>query len=83
MARTWADTVATLRKLGERFPTSPRALAAIAVTGQGDGTWLIDAAGEPVAPAWLWLDARAAAIAEGIVASPGYPRALTRRPAPA
>ena len=42
----------------------PSRAAALAVTGQGDGTWLVDAAGEPVAPAWLWLDARAAAIVE-------------------
>ena len=58
----------------DEVPDLAARLAAIAVTGQGDGTWLIDAAGDPVAPAWLWLDARAAAIAEGIVASPGYPR---------
>lgn len=24
---------------------------------QGDGTWLMDVEGEPVAPGWLWLDA--------------------------
>ena len=40
-------------------------LIAISVTGQGDGMWLIDKAGEPVAPAWLWLDARSAAITPG------------------
>ena len=39
-------------------PTAPS--VAISVTGQGDGMWLIDQAGEPVAPAWLWLDARSA-----------------------
>ena len=32
--------------------------------------WLIDKAGEPVAPAWLWLDARAASIAEDFTRSP-------------
>jgi erythritol kinase (D-erythritol 1-phosphate-forming) len=31
----------------------------LAVTGQGDGCWLVDAAGEPVRPAMLWNDARA------------------------
>ncbi|MEZ5904393.1 MAG: hypothetical protein R3C69_04535 [Geminicoccaceae bacterium] len=36
----------------------PRRTAALAVTGQGDGTWLIDGEGEPVAPGWLWLDGR-------------------------
>ncbi len=34
------------------------------MTGQGDGTWLVDRDGVPVAPAWLWLDARAAALVE-------------------
>ncbi|MBS0532173.1 MAG: carbohydrate kinase [Proteobacteria bacterium] len=33
---------------------------AIAITAQGDGCWLIDAAGAPVGPALLWNDARAA-----------------------
>ena len=47
-----------------------RALA-LAVTGQGDGTWLIDANGEPVHDGWLWLDARAAAEAREIEASAG------------
>lgn len=60
MRLTWQGTATTLRQLGERLPDLGRRVAAIAVTGQGDGTWLIDAAGEPVAPAWLWLDARAA-----------------------
>ena len=35
--------------------------------------WLIDKHGEPVAPAWLWLDARAASIAEEFTRHPDYP----------
>jgi erythritol kinase (D-erythritol 1-phosphate-forming) len=72
MARTWVDTAATLRRLGEQLPDLDARTLALAVTGQGDGTWLIDAEGEPVAPAWLWLDARAARITEDFVASPVY-----------
>jgi len=64
MRRTWTDTAMTLRMLAEKVPELAERVAAIAVTGQGDGTWLIDEAGEPLAPAWLWLDARAASIAE-------------------
>lgn len=64
MARTWADTVAVLRDLGERMNGRLDGAAALAITGQGDGTWLVDADGEPAAPAWLWLDSRAAAIVE-------------------
>src|SRR5439155_115886 len=50
--------------LGDQVPDLARRTAALAVTGQGDGTWLIDAAGDPVAPAWLWLDARSGAIVD-------------------
>ena len=34
----------------------------IAVTGQGDGTWLVDRANQPAGPALTWLDARASGI---------------------
>lgn len=33
-------------------------IAAIGVTGQGDGTWLVDSEGRPVRPAITWLDGR-------------------------
>ena len=71
MARTWTDTAATLRLLAEAVPDLAARTLALAVTGQGDGTWLIDAEGEPVAPGWLWLDARAAQIAESFMGTPG------------
>src|SRR6202046_1617021 len=48
MHRTWADCAATLRELTERVPDLARRVAALAVTAQGDGTWLIDADGETV-----------------------------------
>ena len=37
---------------------------AVAITGQGDGLWLRDAAGRPVRPAISWMDARATGIVE-------------------
>ena len=70
---------------------SPEPVAAIALTGQGDGLWLADRALNPAGPALLWNDARAAgifdrwwrdgAIAEvfgvtGSVGGPGSPHAL-------
>jgi erythritol kinase len=64
MARTWRDTVAVLRELTESNAGLANRAAALAVTGQGDGTWLVDRDGAPVAPAWLWLDARAAPLVE-------------------
>jgi erythritol kinase (D-erythritol 1-phosphate-forming) len=73
MRRTWRDCAAVLRELGERLPDLHRRIAALAVTAQGDGTWLIDAAGEPVHDGWLWLDARAAAFATEALGAPSYP----------
>jgi erythritol kinase (D-erythritol 1-phosphate-forming) len=72
MARTWRDAAATLKELVAKIPNLANRLVAIAVTGQGDGTWLIDKQGEPVGPAFLWLDARAASIAEEFVSSKNY-----------
>lgn len=62
MTRTWTDTAATLRGLAGVVPDLAARTAALAVTAQGDGTWLIDADGRPTAPALIWLDARASAI---------------------
>ncbi|MCY4334161.1 MAG: carbohydrate kinase [Litoreibacter sp.] len=62
--RTWEDCAATLRDLGQKIPNLAQRVAAVAVTGQGDGTWLIDHENRPVGDAWLWLDGRAGALAE-------------------
>ncbi|WP_027055838.1 FGGY-family carbohydrate kinase [Mesorhizobium erdmanii] len=70
LTRTWADAATTLRQLADKVPDLAKRTVAIAVTGQGDGTWLIDEKGEPVAKGWLWLDARAAAVVEEIRARP-------------
>jgi erythritol kinase (D-erythritol 1-phosphate-forming) len=72
MGRTWADAAQTLVMLAEKVPGLRDRALALAVTGQGDGTWLVDKAGEPVGPAWLWLDARAAGMVEDFVASDHY-----------
>ena len=77
MARTWADTVAVLQDLRARMDGRLDGAVALAITGQGDGTWLIDAAGEPVAPGWLWLDSRAAGIVEQFAAN-GVQREIYR-----
>ncbi len=71
MARTWTDTVAVLADLGRRVDGLAARTLGLGVTGQGDGTWLIDAEGRPLHDGWLWLDARAAADAAAIAASDG------------
>jgi len=70
LSLTWSNTLATLQGLGEQITNLSQRLAAIAVTGQGDGTWLIDKQGAAVCPAWLWLDARAGDIAKELSENP-------------
>ncbi len=70
ITRTWGDTVTTLKGLADKVPDLANRCLAVAVTGQGDGTWLIDSEGEPVAPALLWLDARASSIVDEFRAAP-------------
>jgi erythritol kinase len=72
MSRTWADCAAALRELHELTPDLSARVAAIAVTGQGDGTWLIDRDGEPVGGALLWLDSRAASLVSAYLPSGDY-----------
>ena len=71
MRRSWDDAAAVLAELTAAVRTRhPDAeIAALGITGQGDGMWLIDAAGEPVGGGWLWLDARAAGIVAELKAS--------------
>lgn len=73
MAETWANAARVLAELAGMLEGIE--IIGLAVTGQGDGTWLIDRDGEPAAPAVLWLDARAGAIAERIRAD-GTGRAI-------
>lgn len=61
---TWADCARTLRDLAEKVPDLATRTAAVSVTGQGDGTWLVGADNRPVTDGWLWLDARSAATAK-------------------
>ncbi len=75
---TWADTAATLRALGERVPDLAARAVALAATGQGDGTWLIDAEGRPVGPAMLWLDARARREVQALREQPASQRIAAR-----
>ncbi|MFK8079911.1 MAG: FGGY family carbohydrate kinase [Granulosicoccus sp.] len=56
---TWKKTIETLAGLVDKLPELTSRCAAISVTGQGDGTWLVDKHGEPVGGGLLWLDSRA------------------------
>lgn len=71
MARTWAECAAALRALGDRVEGLADRCAAVAVTAQGDGTWLVGANDAPVGDAWIWLDARAAPAVTRLTAGSG------------
>jgi erythritol kinase len=71
LARTWSDCVSALRGLGDKVADLANRTVAIAVTGQGDGTWLVGAGNTPVGDAWLWLDARAATTVTRLDGAPG------------
>lgn len=58
--KTWSDCATALRGLGEKIENLAARTAALSVTAQGDGTWLVGKDNRPVGDAWLWLDARAA-----------------------
>lgn len=62
--QTWDDCVKALLGLGDKIENLAGRVAGLAVTAQGDGTWLVGKDDEPVADAWIWLDARAAPTVE-------------------
>ncbi len=68
LSRTWADCAAALTALADKVDNLATRVAAVALTGQGDGTWLVGADNAPVTDAWLWLDARAAPTVSRITA---------------
>ena len=71
MDQTWSDCATAIRGLSDKISGLAERVAAIGVTGQGDGTWLVGADNTPVSDAWLWLDARAAQTVNELARSPG------------
>jgi erythritol kinase len=72
MLRTWDDAKQTLCDLAAIVPDLANRVVGLSVTGQGDGCWLIDADGEPIGDALIWLDSRAAEMAASFVAGPDH-----------
>lgn len=70
LLQTWQDCAAALRGLGDKVENLASRTAALAVTAQGDGTWLVGRGNRPVADAWLWLDARASPTVDRLAAGP-------------
>lgn len=70
MSQTWQDAIAAIRQLAGQIENLAARVVAVAVTAQGDGTWLVGAGNQPVGDAWIWLDARAASTVEELSRSP-------------
>ncbi len=61
MYSVWDAVVYTVRSVVHQVQEP---VSALAVTGQGDGCWLVDETGAPTGPAILWNDARASSIVD-------------------
>jgi xylulokinase len=61
MYSVWDAVVYTVRSVVHQVKDPVRA---VAVTGQGDGCWLVGEDGRPTGPAILWNDARASSIVD-------------------
>jgi L-xylulokinase len=59
MDETWAAASGAIRDVLERSQVSAGTIAAVGVTGHGDGLYLVDHGGAPLGPAILSLDSRA------------------------
>lgn len=59
METVWQNAMECLREITARCPKECQELAAIGVTGQGEGFWAVDRSGAPVQRALLWCDGRA------------------------
>lgn len=66
MQAVWAAVTEVLQALAGKIDSDR--VVSIGVAAQGDGFWAVDDAGQPVGPAMLWNDTRAAADLESLVA---------------
>lgn len=58
MLAVWHAVVETAREAVDKAGCAAGEIAAIGITGQGDGTWLVDDHAQPVRDAILWMDGR-------------------------
>jgi sugar (pentulose or hexulose) kinase len=73
MVETWDMAVAAIRELLAQAGVRPEQIAAVGITGNMVGAWLIDAQGSPVRNAILWCDGRSQLLIERLSAEkPGF-----------
>jgi sugar (pentulose or hexulose) kinase len=64
MGDVWQAVVSTVQQTMRQAAITKEQVLAVGVTGQGDGTWLVDAERRPVRPAILWSDGRTASFVQ-------------------
>lgn len=68
MFDVWEAATTAIQEALTGSGVSPDEILAVGLTGQGDGSWMINKDGEPVGPAILWTDGRAGDIVEAWMA---------------
>ena len=53
--QTWENCVKVISDLCSKLPELENRTLVISITGQGDGTWLVDRNGDPTCDALLWV----------------------------
>ncbi|MDQ3691700.1 MAG: carbohydrate kinase, partial [Chloroflexota bacterium] len=77
---TWQAAAQTIREVLARGGVDGRGIAAVGVTGQMLGAWMVDEAGAPVRSAILWNDGRTQALLARLEAKrPGLMSEIFRR----
>jgi sugar (pentulose or hexulose) kinase len=77
MNQVWTAATEAIRESVAGVSAQPEEIIGLSVTAQGDGSWMIDAKGDPYDHAILWTDGRAGDIIDGWYAdgtvSRGFP----------
>lgn len=73
MQETWEMAISAIRETFKKSKVSSKQIAAVGITGNMVGAWLIDSSGEPVRNAILWCDGRSQSVIDRLnVDKPGF-----------